>query len=393
MKSKSIQSSLNYALVVIAATLVFVSGAEAASKYKMLHEFLDKPAMDSSAALVADSAGNLYGTARYSIDGGCNAGQGCGVVFKLARQSSGKWAYSVIHRFTGPDGEQPTASLILDSSGNLYGTTQLGGANAVGTVFELSPSGTAWKEKVLYSFAGSGDLFYPSAALTFDASGNLYGTASSGGSFGHGGVFELKPSGDAWQETILYSFTGGADGGNPFNSLVWDSAGNLYSTANGGGEYASGVVFELTPSSGGTWTETVLHSFNINLGPLNGVILDAAGNLYGTTGAGTVFELTPSTHKWTFKVLHRLNEPSYAGVTIDPAGNVYGEAFSGGGGYGLVFKLSQSDGKWKETVLHSFGNTDGANPQGGLIFDQKGVLYGTTPGGGTGYGVVFSLTP
>jgi uncharacterized repeat protein (TIGR03803 family) len=394
MKLNNPQPSLKYALAMLAAMLVFVRGAEAASKYKILHEFLDKPARDPAAVLVADPAGNLYGTTRYSDDGGCYFGLGCGVVFKLARRSDGHWDYTVIHRFKGPDGEQPTTGLIRDSSGNLYGTTVLGGANSVGTVFEVSPAGAGWKEKVLYSFGGSGDLNNPGGGLTLEASGNLYGPAQYGGKLGRGGVFELKPSGKGWQETILYSFPGGADGETPFAKLARDSAGNLYGMAVGSKYGTSGgVVFELTPSSGGTWAETVLHSFD-NSGQMSwGVIFDSAGNLYGTTGSGIAFEISPSTDKWTFKVLRRFNGPIYAGLTIDPAGNLYGEMFSGGAGYGVVFELSQSGGKWKETVLHSFDLNDGAFPVGGLVFGQGGLLYGTTYGGGIQSGVAFSVTP
>ena len=394
MKLNNSQQSLKCALAMLAAMLVFASGADAASKYKILHEFVGKPGKDPATVLVADTAGNLYGTTRYSDDEGCYFGLGCGVVFKLAPRSDGHWDYTVIHRFRGPDGEQPTTGLILDSSGNLYGTTALGGANSLGAVFEVSPSGDGWKEKVLHSFGGSGDVNNPGGGLTSDASGNLYGPAESGGKLGFGGVFDLKPSGEGWQETILYSFTGGADGETPFAKLARDSAGNLYGTA-GGGKYGAngGVVFKLAPSSGGTWAETVLHSFD-NSGQMSwGVILDSAGNLYGTTGSGIVFELSPSTDKWTFKVLHRFDGPIYAGLTIDPAGNLYGEMFSGGAGYGVVFELSQSGGKWKETVLHSFDLYDGAYPTGGLAFGKAGLLYGTTYGGGTQFGVAFSITP
>ena len=406
MKLKSFQSR-KYALAFFSATLLFVGGARAANKFEVLHEFLDRPGMDPSAALVADSAGNLYGTTLLSIGQGC--GEECGVVFELAR-SGGHWTYNVIHRFSGPDGEQPTAALIVNSAGNLYGTTEIGGANGLGTVFEVSPSGTKWKEKVLHSFGGSDDLSSPNSALTMDASGNLYGTSVSGGTLGRGGVFELKPSGGGWQEAIVYDFSGGADGFGPSGGpLVWDSAGNLYGTTNGGGKHKGGVIFKLTPSSGGNWTEAVLYSFPEHHGGVSGVTFDSAGNLYGTTGTwgltscnppygcGAVFELSPSGGDWTFQMVHRFNGSdglfAYWGVTPDSAGNLYGATYSGGDSFGLVFKLSRSGGIWKETVLHSFENGDGANPSGGLIFGPEGALYGVTARGGTQYGVVFSVTP
>jgi uncharacterized repeat protein (TIGR03803 family) len=391
MKIKSFQS-FNYALAVLAATLVFVSGAKAASNFEVLHEFLDRPGMNPSAALVADSAGNLYGTTRFSV--GQNCDEGCGVVFELAR-SGGHWTYNIIHRFSGTDGAEPFAALIVDSAGNLYGTTETGGANGMGTVYEVSPSGTNWKEKVLHSFGGSDHLSYPNSGLTMDASGNLYGTALYTGARAQGGVFELKPSGGRWQETIIYNFSRDAGGFGPSGgTLVWDSAGNLYGVTNSGGAHKQGVVFRLTPSSGGNWTEAVLYSFLNPSG--NGVTFDSAGNLYGTTvdggltscnppyGCGGVFELSPSGSGWTFHMLHRFNGSdgwfAYYGVTVDSAGNLYGATYYGGayggGDYGLVFKLSRSGGIWMETVLHSFGRSDGANPSGGLIFGPEGALYG-----------------
>jgi uncharacterized repeat protein (TIGR03803 family) len=405
MKLKNPQPSLKCAFAAFAATLVLLSGAEAADKFKILHEFLDKPAMGPSAALVADSAGNLYGTTRHSI--GCEVG--CGVVFELAPRSGGHWAYNVIHRFSGPDGTEPITALIVDSAGNLYGTTQLGGANGLGTVFEVSPSGGKWKEKVLYSF-GAGDLYAPNSALTFDTSGNLYGTTSFGGA-GWGGVFELKPSGGGWKERILYSFTQGADGsGASGGALVWDSAGDLYGTTGLGGKHNRGVLFELKPSSDGGWTEVVLYSFPRGFrGTQSGVTFDTAGNLYGTTGlggltscnppfgCGAVFKLTLSGGVWAFHVLHRFNGSDgwygYNGVKVDSAGNLYGETYAGGSGYGLAYKLALSGGFWKETVLHSFDLSDGANPVGGLIFGPGGALMGVTENGGTQDGVVFSVTP
>jgi len=403
MKLKSLQS-FNYALAVFAATLVFASGASA-SNFEVLHEFLDRPGMDPSAALVADSAGNLYGTTRYSVGQRCD--EGCGVVFELAR-SGGHWTYNIIHRFSGPDGAEPFAPLIVDSAGNLYGTTETGGANGMGTVYEVSPSGTKWKERVLRSFGSSDDLSYPNSGLTMDASGNLYGCALFGGTLGHGGVFELKLSGGRWQETIIYDFSRDAGGSG---TLVLDSAGNLYGTTNSGGTHKQGVVFKLTPSSGGNWTEAVLYNFLNRSG--NGVTFDSAGNLYGTTvdggltscnppyGCGGVFELSPSGSGWTFHMLHRFNGSdgwfAYYGVNLDSAGNLYGATYYGGAygdeTYGLVFKLSQSGGIWKETVLHSFDNSDGANPSGGLIFGPEGALYGVTANGGTNDGVVFSVMP
>jgi uncharacterized repeat protein (TIGR03803 family) len=330
MTPKSSQPVLKHALTAFVATLVSISSARAANQYKVLHYFSDHPAQQPNAALVADRAGNLYGTAPFSSPDSCGQ-RGCGVVFKLAREFGGKRTYSIIHYFKGPDGYSPVGGVILDSSGNLYGTTQRGGANAMGTVFELSPSGAAWKEKVLYSFAAPPDVASPGIALTFDADGNLYGPASFG-AYGYGGVFRLKPIANGWQETVIYNFTGGGDGESPSGQLALDSAGNLYGAAAYGGQYGDGVVFELTPSSNGDWTESVLYNFTGSKdggAPAGGVVFDGAGNLYGTTqdgansgcygdgpGCGTAFELAPSMGNWTLTVLHAFDGSD--GGTLSP---------------------------------------------------------------------------
>ena len=392
--------------------MLLAGGAQAANQFKLLHTFQDKPAKFPDAALVADSAGNLYGTTTNGLNQ-CGTPQHCGVVFKLTQDSGGKWAYSILHVFKGPDGGSPLGRLIFDSSGNLYGTTEQGGAYNEGTVFELSPAGDKWNEKVLHSFGGGNDLNTPFAAVTFDANGNLYGTASGGGTSRKGGVFELKQSGGEWHERVIHRFTG-SDGSGPTCDLLWDSAGNLYGTTQNGGTSIFGVVFELMPSSGGNWTESVLYHFtgaSDGAFPAAGLIFDAAGNLYGTTQEctqecdGTVFQLTPSMGKWTFAVLHAFKGPDgalpYAGLVSDANGNFYGTTTQGGKNQqGTVFRLSLSGGEWKETVLHSFvtfGGKGGNEPFGGLIFGPMGNLYGTADSGGTGgvsgWGVVFSLVP
>ena len=253
----------------------------------MLYSFTGSDGSEPFAGLIADSSGNLYGTTQ---SGGASGGHG--VVFKLSPSGT----ETVLHTFTGgSDGGIPRAGLIADTGGNLYGTTAGGGASNAGTVFKLSPSGT---ETVLYSFTGS-DGSGPFAGLIADSSGNLYGTTQSGGaSGGHGVVFKLSPGGT---ETVLYSFTGGSDGGTPRAGLIADSSGNLYGTTQFGGPgcggVGCGVVFKLSPSG----TETVLYSFtgSDGSGPFPGLIADSSGNLYGTTlsggasgGHGVVFKLT-----------------------------------------------------------------------------------------------------
>jgi uncharacterized repeat protein (TIGR03803 family) len=323
----------------------------------------------------------------------------------------------VLYSFsTGADGNYPEAGLILGSAGNLYGTTFRGGANHYGTVFELTPTaGGGWTETVLYSFNAGQDGKYPQAGLIFDSASNLYGTTNQGGTYGYGTVFELaRHPGGVWTETVLYSFKGGTDGHNPQAGLIFGAAGNLFGTTNGGGTYGFGTVFELAHTAGG-WTETVLHSFDHNNGkdgiyPSAGLILDAFGNLYGTTnqggtyGYGTVFEVKRNGGGvWTEKLLYSFNnnisdgENPNASLIFDASGNLYGTTTKGGAtGNGTVFELTPTGtGGWTETVLYSFGSVpDGNGPQGSLIFDALGNLYGTTYlGGVNGGGTVFELTP
>jgi uncharacterized repeat protein (TIGR03803 family) len=283
--------------------------------------------------------------------------------------------YKVLHRFTdGNDGGTPT-SLIFDADGNLYGTAETGGTSGMGTVFKLTPnSDGSWTESVLYSFCSltnCADGASPSGTLIFDAAGNLYGTTQLGGASGYGTVFELTPKSDgSWTESVLHSFRGGADGFQPLDGVIFDAAENLYGLTISGGSSNRGTVFKLTPNSDGTWTERVLYSF-----------CSLAKCADGDT--------------------------PYYNLIFDKAGNLYGTASSGGGvscsghGCGVVFELTpHSDGSWTESVLYSFrGGTDGAYPFAGLIFDGTGSLYGTTPSGGNlsdcinGCGVVFKLTP
>jgi uncharacterized repeat protein (TIGR03803 family) len=260
----------------------------------------------------------------------------------------------------GTDGVVPYAGLIFDAAGNLYGTTYAGGTYyQYGTVFELTPAaGGGWTEKVLHNFVANGtDGYYPWAGLAFDRFGNLYGTTSTGGTYEGGIVFELTPAGSGgWTETVLHRFGNAMDGSGPLAGLIFDAAGNLYGTTSGGGTY-DGTVFELTPAGGGSWTEKVLWSFGSGtdgFAPQVGLVFDAAGNLYGTTpwggtnGYGTVFELTPAgSGGWTEAVLHNFNEfgngDGYyplAALILDAAGNLYGTT-SVGGTYnnGTVFEL------------------------------------------------------
>jgi uncharacterized repeat protein (TIGR03803 family) len=248
--------------------------------------------------IIFDQGGNIYGTTQNGGDTGCG-GIGCGTVFELSPAGSG-WVEKVLYSFTGvgSDGANPFAGVTFDRGDNhLYGTTKLGGAVSNGTVFQLSPAGSGWTETVIYSFQGLNDGFWPIGGVTFDPSGILTGTTSSGGLNGGGIAFQLN-SIDA--ETVLYNFVGVSQGGD-YGSLTADAAGNLYGMTYDDGAYGNGAVFKLSPSQNG-WTYTGLYDFtggSDGLCPYGNVLIDAAGNLYGTAGgggqygAGVVWEITP----------------------------------------------------------------------------------------------------
>lgn len=315
----------------------------------------------------------------------------------------------VLHTFNGgSDGSYPVAAMIADRSGNLYGTTRYGGANGQGTVFELTNSNGVWNETILYNFAGGNDGASPAAAVVMDASGNLYGTTRLGGPDNAGTVFELQPVNGSWQESILWTFTGGNDGGSPQSPLT--IVGNaLIGAAPGGGAFGGGVVFALNQANG-KWQEQVLYAFhggnNDGQYPYSQLVLKA-GNIYGTTesggpnAAGSVFELSRSGSTWIETTLHFFTGNSdgsnpNAGVVFDKAGNMYGMTTSGGKyTSGTIFELSPSNGSWTESILYNFtGGNDGGFPAAGVIIDKNGNLFGTAFNGGTqGFGTVFQLTP
>jgi uncharacterized repeat protein (TIGR03803 family) len=396
-----------------------------ADPLKVIHTFsaIQKGARPA-AALTTDGTGTLYGTT-YTGDASGN-----GTVFLLSPPSGGskKWIHTVLHRFSasGKKGDLPDSSVILDAKGNLYGTTTSGGAvnGGAGVVFELvrpAIEGDPWKEIVLHRFTGGSDGGTPHGTLVFGADGDLYGTAGFGGTSGAGLVFKLSPR-DAghWKETILFNFGNDAGGGYPYSRPIFDAAGNLYATTLNGGNTGNGVVFELSPPAGGVgpWTETVLHSFDgatDGVEPRMGVIMDSAGNLYGTTesggsvGYGAVFEVSPpagGSQTWTETVLYNFGfspdggSPGLSGLVMDTSGNLFGTTETGGTlHHGVVFKLAppgQGGGSWTESVLHTFADSpDGAQPEAGLTFGTGGLLYGTTFYGGTASesGTVFQVTP
>ncbi|MGD0181616.1 MAG: choice-of-anchor tandem repeat GloVer-containing protein [Terriglobales bacterium] len=348
--------------------------------------------------LTSDGAGNFYGTTGFG-------GLGNGTVFEISPNGNGGWKETILYSFTGgADGSVPSFSNVLfDSEGNLYGTTSWGGSYGYGTVFELSPEGTSWRETVLYSFSGGADDANPISDLIMDTAGNLYGgTYVFGG--GNGTIFELSRSGDVWTKQVIYNGVPG------YGGLTMDGAGNIFGAAFNGG--ATDMVFELSPNGEGGWNPTVIHTFSggpkDGLGATGTPVLDAAGNLYGTTlggglkNDGTVYKLSHGKSGWTVKILHSFEGGTndgtdpYAGIVFDASGDIFGTTEFGGNTpiSGTVYELVAPVGKggYQEKVLWKFDTTDGYEPVDSLILDNAGNLYGTTPeGGSNGCGVVFKV--
>lgn len=298
----------------------------------VLHSFTGRGEGGGPLTPLLKNRGGLYGTTSFG------GGESWGTIFDVTRTGH----LSVVHRFAGSDGEYSAGGLIADKAGNLYGTAEGGGGSRdAGTVYKFTPAGF---ETLLHVFAGGSDGAAPRGNLILDEAGNLYGTTAFGGAGGMGTVFEITAAG---KERVLYAFTDGNDGGHPFAGLTM-YMGSLYGTTYDGGAYAYGTVFRVVPGG----AETALHSFTAGADggfPETGLIAGKAGDLYGTTviggayGAGTVFAITP---------------------------------------------------QGAETVLHSFAvGSDGAGPEGDLIMDGAGNLYGTTTAGGKGYGTVFEIRP
>ena len=365
------------------------------------------------AGVIADPAGNLYGT---TFQGG-NSSQG--VVYKYNPQ---KQVLTPLFWFNGAGGANPDAPVLRDpASGVLYGTAEHGGTMNYGVAYELSPGPSRpvsvispWLEPKVYSFGSGADGRTPVSGLIEDSAGNLYGTTNAGGNdiSQVGTVFELSPAGNGWAETILYSFNKSNDVGcYPDAPVVFDSAGNLFGTANlCGGEGKAGTVYELV-HSGSSWMAKQLHAFDCATEgclPTAGLVFDPAGNLYGATttggpnGGGTVFELSPSNGGWTFHVLWSFSETGGAAgpastLALDAEGNLYGatQGWIDGNDPGHVFKLVYSNGSWTEQILHQFsGGPDGSTPLGSVLLDKAGNIFGTAElGGESQLGTLWEITP
>jgi uncharacterized repeat protein (TIGR03803 family) len=414
MQPKSPSTRLRAVAVSFVAAL-FLTGAWATDHESVLYNFGGDD-NNVNGGLIRDAVGNLYGVT--SSGGIYHCGiSGCGTVFELSPVVGGSWTETVLYNFgNGTDGAFPSW-LIMDAVGNLYGTTDTGGLNGTGIVYELSPTGGgAWTETVLYNFGNGDGHGGVDGPLFRDAAGNLYGVTYFGGRYGEGLVYKLSPGrGGDWTETVLHEFGDAFDGAYPNGGLVIDDAGNVYGTTEGGGtsNCQCGTVFQLSPGEGGGWTETMLHSFNGPDGyiPQTGLTKGAAGNFYGTTYeggspncyCGNVFEVSPNQNGgWTFTTLYNFNNlpdaqsPDDGSLTIDSAGNLYDSTDNGGAhDVGAVFQLSHMAGGWKETVLYSFDNPSGGlHAQGGVVLDRAGDLYGATSVGGTNNnGTAFELTP
>ncbi len=311
-----------------------------------------------SAPVVFGPDGALYSTTSY---GGIN---GKGTVFKLRPSPTAcitalcPWSENVLYSVKGGangDGSNPIG-LLFDQAGNIYGATSGGGAYGYGIAYELTSSGSGWTESVLYTFGGASDGSLPyRSVMIFDNAGNLYGTTALGGSSNYGTVFQLTPSGSGWTEKVIYSFQDGSDGGYPYAGLIFDQSGNLYGATTDGGTGGGGTVFELSPSGGG-WTYSVLYSIpgplGYQCGPAWALVMDERGNLYDTTqcdGANTlggVFKLTKAGASWTYTSLHDFaggDDGGYpaSSVVLDKSGNLYGTTNYGGTkGQGVVWKIT-----------------------------------------------------
>jgi uncharacterized repeat protein (TIGR03803 family) len=336
-------------------------------------------------------------------------------------------AETVLWNFNGADGDEPLAGLIADKNGAFYGTTVYGGSFGNGTVFKITPARKGYSESVLWSFGSGGGGRQPTAGLISDAQGALYGTTTAGGGVGYGTVFKLAPSGSGYAESVLYSFCSKpqcVDGNTPgYGYLTLDAHGNIYGTTLYGGAYDSGTVFKLTPSGSG-YSESVLHSFcakpTCNDGQYpSGLIIDATGALYGTTsqggfrgaclsisgpiGCGVAFKLVPSGSIYSDHILWYFGKRPNDGVSpsgaliADATGTLYGGTNGGGaqctssGGCGTVFALTPAGRKYTERILWSFNGTDGVGAAA-LVAGKNGGFYGLT-GGITYQGAVFTLTP
>ena len=354
MQLKSFPSSMYAAFVVLTCVLTFAS--EPPATEQVLHDFVGgADGVDPASGLTLDKSGNLYGS---TFNGGGSAN--AGTIYRISPNSGGGWTETVLYSFKGgtTDGANPEGALLVGPKGQVVGATVSGGANNYGVVFALIPSGTTYVERILHVFSR---FDAPTGGLIVDKSLNLYGLAT-GGTHNFGEVYELQRTTTGHKFVVLYSFLSGTDGADPFGELILDRAGNLYGTTASGGTCVCGDVFELKKGTNGTYTESILYTFSSTadgVDPESRLVMDPSGNLYGTT--------------------------------------VYGGDTSCAAPYGCgeVFELMNSGGVWTKTTLHAFtGAPDGHGPTAGVTFDAHGNLFGTTGNGGSvNTGALYELSP
>lgn len=392
----------SFAAVTLAAAAAFASPAMASS-FQVIHDFTGKK--DGAVpgyTLMKDGDDAFIGTAN-------QGGKGYGTVFSLV-QTSGKWKIAPLYDFKGKQG-QPGWGIVRGPDGSLFVNASYAEVmdGPCGSVLQLTSAkapaaGAKMTGTLIHTYVKAQDGC-PTGNLLPDAAGNLFGVTQIGGANNWGSVFELSPGKGGWTQTILYSFRGQEDAGNPHSELVMDGAGNLYGTASAGAVNA-GVVFELSPEKGG-WNYQVLHTFtggDDGGQPVAGLTFDKSGILFGATesfgknGGGTIFRLAPHGKRWKFKVLSSLSGSGgpVAALTIGDTGTIYGtNFFDGTAGYGSVFSLTPSGKKWIYADLHDFtSGTDGGYPGGGVALDSIGNLFGTAVlGGSNNLGVIYKVTP
>jgi uncharacterized repeat protein (TIGR03803 family) len=413
----------NKALVVFAVTLALATAAWAAGTESVIYNFnnYSGDGYYPYSGLVADKAGNLYGA---TYQGGAN---GLGSVFEL-KLTGGVWTETLLYSFAGgaTDGEYPVYSaLVFDAAGNLYGTTQNGGSTCnCGTVFELSKSGSGWKETILHAFLGSSqkDGYLPQAGLSFDTAGNIYGTTQYGGLNNQGAVFQLAPVKGGWKYKVIHAFSSQNGGAYyPLGGITQGADGYYYGTTYYGGfAYNAGTIYRLFQARNVWVAQNVFYFLEggDGINPDSSLTMDAKGNMYGTTytggsgescsgGCGTVYKMTKGTNDtYTQSVIYSFQagdkdgqNPYYgAGVTLDANGNLYGTTLYGGKGTqnaGTLYELKVAGNSYKEVLLWSFDTVtgDGFYPRGGVILVKKNIFGTTSSGGSHGAGTVFEFKP
>ena len=393
----SVSASVAKAAFATLAILAMSATMASAGKYKIIHNFTG--GADGAVpgyTLAPDGKGNFIGTAN---QGGAN---GDGTVFRLEQNT--KWHVRTLYDLTDSDG-QPGWGVALYKGGiytiGSYASVMGGPCGSALQLNKASGAAPELSEVLMRTYVKS-EEGCPTGNLVFDGAGNVYGVTQNGGANGWGSIIELSPTKSGWNETILYSFRGQDDGGAPYSEMVMDAKGNLYGTASACASGCFGTVFELSPSQAG-WTYSVLHTFtggNDGGQPVAALTFDAEGNLFGATasfganGGGTVFELSGA--KRTFDVLYSLSgsDGPVAALVLDTVGSIYGTNFmDGANGYGSVFKLSKAVHGWHYKDLHDFtGGSDGGYPGGGVVLDASGTLYGTAVlGGANGLGVLYRI--